>query len=65
MEKCPKCGKYDSYRKVKKCHDDACSAHVYEDGSYSFLRSASDNKILRIRKFPNGTEKIIKEISLL
>ena len=69
MEKCPRCEKYmvafDSYRRVKRCHNDACSAHVHEDGSYSFLRGASNNKAQRIRKFPDGTEKITREIDLL
>lgn len=69
MEKCPKCGKYmvafDSYRKVKRCHIDGCTTHVYDDGSYSVLYCNDlTNKAQTIQIFPNGAEKIIREWTL-
>lgn len=70
MKKCPKCNKwmvaFDGYRKVTKCHNDACSAHIYEDSSYSHLRGTSGGNVVeRVRIFPDGREKVMKKISLL
>lgn len=68
MEKCPKCGKYmvayDGYRKIKRCHMDGCSTHIYEDGSYSVLEAISDKAVVRIKIAPNGDRSILKKYKL-